>query len=153
MQYTINKAEKTKAMGDKQRLIVIGGITLVVALIAVIFYMVYKNAAHPNTYEELMPLMDDAMAFDQKIADISRPYESIEEQVGEEAYFQAIEKDYVGAVEKQQQVIEEIDRVEAIVAEMGGITSHEDLQRVKQPATDSFIAQEYEKKYGSGYVE
>lgn len=149
MQYTINKAQKATAASNKQRMIVIGGITLVITLLAVIIFMVYRNAARPDTYEELMPLMEEAAAFDAKVSEISKPYESIEEQVGEDVYFRTIERDYQTAAEKQREVIEEIERVEAAVREMGGITNYEELQRVKQQPTDSFIAQEYESKYGA----
>ena len=149
MQYTINKAQKATAARNKQRMIVIGGITLVITLLVVIIFMVYRNAARPDTYEELMPLMEEAIAFDTKVSEISKPYESIEEQVGEDVYFRTIEKDYQTAAEKQREVIEEIERVEAAVQEMGGITNYEELQRVKQQPTDSFIAQEYESKYGA----
>ena len=148
MQYTINKAQKATAASNKQRMIVIGGITLVITLLAVIIFMVYRNAARPDTYEELMPLMEEAAAFEAKVSEMSKPYESIEEQVGEDVYFRTIERDYQTAAEKQQEVIEEIERVEAAVREMGGITNYEELQRVKQQPTDSFIAQEYESKYG-----
>ena len=148
MQYTINKAQKATAARNKQRMIVIGGITLVITLLVVIIYMVYRNAARPDTYEELMPLMEEAIAFDAKVSEISKTYESIEEQVGEDVYFRTIEKDYQTAAEKQREVIEDIERVEAAVREMGGITNYEELQRVKQQPTDSFIAQEYESKYG-----
>lgn len=149
MQYTINKAEKGAAADKKRKLMVIGGISLVVALVAVIIFMVYKNISHPNTYEELLPMMDDAMAFDSKMNELSKPFDSIEDQVGEDAYFRTLEKDFTTSAEKQIEVIAEVDRVEAAVVEMGGITTYDQLQRVKQPATDSFVAKEYETQYGN----
>lgn len=126
---------------------------IAIVSIGLIVYSVINHMTHPDTYEELEPMMEEAQAFDMKAAELSAQYENIEDQIGEDAYFDTIEDGYEGAAEAQRRMIAEIQETNAKIAEVGGITTFEELQRVRVPAGDKYIEKEVREYFESqGYT-
>lgn len=124
-------------------------IVITIISLGLIGYAVLSYINHPDTYEELLPLMDEAQAFEMRASELSGEYEDIETQVGEEAYFNTIEKDYEGAAEVHARMIADIADTNAKIQAAGGITTYEELQRVKVPAINQFDANQVEDYFDS----
>ena len=153
MNNVINKSLKSESVEgkDKQRNMII--ISLGVAIVAVLIYFVYSHISHPDTYAELEPMMDDARDFEMQAAEYSDAYSSIEDQVGEDAYFSAIEEGYQDSTVRQQEIIDMIAETDKKIQAAGGITNYEELQRVKMPATDRAaaiaVAEQFNQEYSN----
>ena len=126
----------------------LGMIALTIISVGLIVYALYSYISHPNTYEELEPMMEEALLFDQKAAEYSGQYENIEDQIGEDAYFQLLEEDFEDAAIQHQQIIADFDENTRLVQEAGGITTFEELQVYKKPVLNSFDAQSVATEFG-----
>lgn len=140
MSNVINKSLKNQDLkvDSKRRDMVL--IAVGIAIMAVVVYFVYSHIEQPDTYAELEPMMEEAREFEMQAAEYGGVYESIEDQVGEDAYFAAIEEDYVDSTEHQREIIDMIEETDKKIQAAGGITNYEELQRVKIPATDRAAA-------------
>lgn len=127
---------------NKQNIIKLSLVALVAFCIGFIIFDYIKT---PNTYDELLPLMDEAIEFDSKMNDYARNYEPIESQIDEDTYFQTIEEPYKATVDTQREVLAQMKKMDAEVVRRGGITNFEELQRIKQQPTDPYAAQQVEK--------
>lgn len=153
MNNVINKSLKTEAVkgeNNKRNIIII---SLGIAIVAVLIYFVYSHISHPDTYAELEPMMDEARNFEMQAAEYSDAYSSIEDQVGEDAYFSAIEEGYEDSTVRQQEIIDMIAETDKKIQAAGGITNYEELQRVKIPATDRAaaiaVAEQFDQNYSN----
>lgn len=108
-------------------------------------YIVLDQIKRPNTYEELLPLMEEAIEFDSRVTDYAKSYEPIENQIDEDVYFEAIESEYQPSVNIQAKMIEDIERMDEQVRQAGGITNFEELQSIKSTPTDPYAAKQLEK--------
>lgn len=98
----------------------------------------------PRTYEQILPLMQDAKKFDQQATDLSGAYKGLENQMSQ-AQLNALEvKPYEAAKYVQEEAMAKVDKLNEEVMKRGGITSYQDLQRVKKQPTDPVIAQNIE---------
>lgn len=107
--------------------------------LGLIGYAIMKYINKPNTYEEILPMMEEASAFDQRASELSGQYETIEDQLGEDAYFDTIEQGYEDSVVVQRRMMADIAETNDKIREAGGITSYEELQRVRVPAADEYV--------------
>lgn len=128
---------------EKQIIAAVIGIVGMLVVILVINQLGNK----PKTYEELEPLMNEALIFDAKATELSGAYEGIENQLGEDVYFSTIEQGYEDSVAAQERKINEVKAQNEAVRQAGGIASYEDLQRVKIPVQDQTIAQTIEDQF------
>lgn len=120
---------------------------LTIVSLGLIINAIYNYISFPNTYDELEPMMEEAILFDQKAAELSGQYSNIEDQIGEEAYFAIKEEDYQNSGAVQQEMIDDIQATNKIIQESGGITTYEELQRVRKPATNAFDAKMVAKEF------
>lgn len=126
---------------------------LTIVSVGLIINAIYSYISFPNTYEELEPMMEEAILFDQKAAELSGQYSNIEDQIGEDAYFAIKEEDYQNSGAIQQEMIDDIQATNKIIQESGGITTYEELQRVRKPATNAFDAKMVAKEFGDDSYE
>lgn len=124
-------------------------IALTIISFGLIIYAVMNYISHPNTYEELEPMMEEAQAFDMKASELSGQYEDIEDQIGEDAYFNTIEDGYEDAIVVHRRMVDEIKDTNAKIQAAGGITTYEELQRVKIPAIDKYTEKELAEYFES----
>lgn len=117
-----------------------------------IIYAIMSYINKPNTYAELEPMMEEAQAFDQKAAELSGQYETIEDQLGEDLYFETVEDGYEQAAVVQRRMMEDIAQTNDKIREAGGITTYEELQRVRVPAADKYVEGELQDYFeNNGY--
>jgi hypothetical protein len=145
--------ELIKPQGKPPRKFKIGKFNLAMTILTIvsiglIINAIYSHMSFPNTYDELEPMMEEAILFDQKAAELSGQYASIEDQIGEDAYFAIKEEDYQNSGAIQQEMINDIQVTNQKIQEAGGITTYEELQRVRKPATNSFDAKMVAKEFG-----
>lgn len=148
------KSPKSPKLPKKPKIGKFNAVMIAITLISVglIIYAIMSYINKPNTYEELLPLMDEAQAFDMKASELSGQYEDIEDQVGENVYFNTIEQGYEDSVVVHQRMIDEIAETNRKVQEAGGITTYDELQRVKVPASDKYVKKEVDEYFESmGY--
>lgn len=124
-------------------------IAITIISLGLIIYAVMNYIGHPNTYEELEPMMEEAQAFDMRASELSGQYVGIEDQIGEEAYFNTMEEGYEDAIVVQRRMVDEINDTNAKIQAAGGITTYEELQRVRIPAGDKYIENELAEYYES----
>lgn len=149
MSNVINKSLKNqdlKVDGKRRDMVLIA---VGIAIMAVVVYFVYSHIEQPDTYAELEPMMEEAREFEMQAAEYGGVYESIEDQIGEDAYFAAIEEDYVDSTKHQREIINMIEETDKKIQAAGGITNYEELQRVKIPATDRAAAIAVAEQFGT----
>lgn len=151
MSNVINKSvakEATEAKEKRRHIIIIA---LGAAILAALVYFVYSHISHPDSYAELEPMMDEAREFQYQAAENSSAYQPIEEQMGEEAYFTAIEEGYEDSAEKQREIMDMIEAADEKIRAAGGITNYEELQSRKIPVEDVAVAQSIAEHFGDSY--
>lgn len=124
-------------------LIIVSLIVFIIIIIAVI-----NSLDRPKTFEELEPMMEEAILFDQKASDMAGGFDSIEDQIGEERYFGTVEQGFEDSVITQENVIETLRETDLAIQEAGGITTYNDLQGLQKPVTDPMAAKEVADQFG-----
>lgn len=111
-------------------------VKIVVGILAVsVLFFVWKaiTKPKPKSYDDYLPMMEDARKFDQKAAEISGVYQGIENQLTPSQYAALNYKPYETSVSVQKESLDKIDEMNTLVMQRGGIINYNDLQRVKQP--------------------
>ena len=121
---------------------------LAIVSVGLIINAIYSYISFPNTYDELEPMMEEAILFDQQAAELSGQYGTIEDQIGEDVYFAIKEEGFESSGKVQQDMMDDIQATNQIIQESGGITTYEELQRVRKPATNAFDAKMVAREFG-----
>lgn len=119
----------------------------VVGLVAFGFILFYINNAlnKPTTYEELLPMMEEAYEFDNEATEISGAFDGLENQMSKEQLDALTYEPYRESAEVQASILSEINAMDDMVEARGGINSYEDLQRAKTlPVTNPVGAEALE---------
>lgn len=116
-----------------------------ILLAGVIGYNVIDHIKQPDSVSELMPMMDDAREFDSRASDISMAYGDIEDDVGSDAYFTAIESTFVESTPEVEYNISKMQRMDTAVKNSGGVSTYEDLQKLRKQPNDPIEQQRVEK--------
>lgn len=151
MSNVINKslAKGASDANAKRRDMII--ISVGVAIVAVLIFFVYSHISHPDSYAELEPMMDEARDFEMRATEYAGAFESIEDQIGEDAYFTAVEEGYEDSVEKQQEILDMLAETDEKIQAAGGITNYEELQTRKIPVESRAAAESIEEQFGKEY--
>lgn len=110
-------------------------VKIVVGILAVsVLFFAWKaiTKPKPKSYDDYLPMMEDARKFDQKAAEISGVYQGIENQLTPSQYAALNYKPYETSVSVQKESLDKIDEMNTLVMQRGGIINYNDLQRVKQ---------------------
>lgn len=116
-----------------------------ILLAGIIGYNVFDKISQPDTVAELMPMMEDAREFDSRASDISMAYESIEDDIGEEAFFSATESTYAQSLSDAEYNMQQMRIMDEEVKNRGGITNYEELQAISKTPLDPIEHQRVEK--------
>lgn len=115
------------------------------ALFTVILFWVI-GSKKPATYDEILAQMDDAFLFEQEAV---APLDAFEEDLltlSETEQLRLLKQGYNKAADVQQLILNDINYMDDYVAINGGISSYEDLQRVKTlPVQNELIAENIEQ--------
>lgn len=135
---------------DSKGFWILTGLLAVGLFALIIFWMVGGNK--PQSYEDILPQMDRAFEFEEQAYAPIQDFEENRLNLSDTEQLRALKKDYKMAANVQQIVINDINYMDDVVAASGGITTYEDLQKLKTlPATNSLIAENIEsdlKAYG-----
>lgn len=135
---------------DSKGFWILAGLLAVGLFALIIFWMVGGNK--PQSYEDILPQMDRAFEFEEQAYAPIQEFEENRLNLSDTEQLRALKKDYKMAANVQQIVINDINYMDDVVAASGGITTYEDLQKLKTlPATNSLIAENIEsdlKAYG-----
>lgn len=110
-------------------------VKIVVGILAVsVIFFAWKiiTQPKPKSYDDYLPMMEDARKFDQRASEISGVYQGVENQLTPAQYAALNYKPYETAVSIQQESLDRIDDMNTLVMQRGGIINYNDMQRVRQ---------------------
>lgn len=128
--------KKKQSILDGKNLYIVGGVLSVAAFVFILYKIIATNAP-PQSYEEIRPMMDEAMAFDRQASEVSGAFQGTDAQLSQAQQDYLAYEPYRNASEVQAHVIAAVNETEDFVEARGGITTVEDLEALRIPVKNN----------------
>lgn len=132
-----------KQQQQKMAIILVAGLLLLLFLFLAAMNWYNKR---PRTYDELLPMMDDAIAYQVGVADQFKIYDGVDAQVGEQNYntflgipqegadpsvTAYVEDKYASSVYETESVLDDVKKSEDEVRAAGGVVTVGDMEKYR----------------------